>query len=531
MSKGKSDKIKYKPYNQDQLILFPHTFDDLIPKDHLVRLVNTKIDDLNIEKEMRKEQVGGGTSRYNPVMMTKLFVYGYMTGVCSSRKLAQALRENIMFMWLAGGQSPDFRTLNRFRGSLLKGVIKDVFLSTLKMLQAEGHINLSHYFIDGTKIESAAGKYTFVWRKSVEKYDRQLDAKLHAYLEMVNDIWDHENAVYGDNDFDELIRKDDFTSEDIEEIITAMKAEISHFEDDDNEVGKKKVKMKETAVRTIERDFLPRKRKYEHSSEILGNRNSYSKTDVDATCMMMKESDKRNPLLRPSYNVQVGTEKGFIVGYDIFQNPGDTLTLKPHLENQEKRLGALPKVVIADAGYGGEENYEYLDNKNIVSVVKYGMFEKESSKNWKEDIWNSDNWPYDEKEKYYQCPNGKRLIYKETQQKKNPSGYLQTSDVYECESCKYCRRKKLCTHSKNNRRILRNENWLRLKKKTKAIFNNEEYKKLYKQRAPEIETVFGQIKGNQKYRRFLLRGKENVYTEWGLLSLGYNLKQLHRIMQ
>ena len=530
MSKGKSDKIKYKPYYQDQAYLFPPTDADLIPQNHLVRLVSQAIDELGIEKLMRKYQVGGGTSRYNPVMLTKLFVYGYMTKVCSSRMLAKAVRENIMYMWLAGGQKPDFRTLNRFRGLLLKGVMEEIFVSAVKILQVKGHVKLEQYFVDGTKIESASGKYTFTWKKNVDRHNKQLDERVRAYLEMVNDIWKHENEAYGDEDIEDLICKEEITSEDIKELVTEIKERISQLEESEGEGSKKKVKMQlERCQQKMEKVFLPKKNEYEKSKEILGERNSYSKTDIDATCMRMKEGSALHPLLRPGYNIQIGTENGFIVGYDIFPNPTDTRTFKPHLQRQEERFGVNPKVVIADAGYGSEENYKYLEDKNIVGIVKYGMFHTEQSKKWKENIWKTDNWAYNEKEKYYQCPNGRRLNYKETEQKKNSSGYQITFDVYECESCKYCRMKKECTKSKFNRKIERNKNWLRLKNKFQTIFEDEENRKLYKRRSVEVETVFGQLKGNQGNRRFLTRGKENVYTEWGLLSLGYNLRQLYRV--
>ena len=197
MSKGKSDKITYKPYEQNQPYLIPPNADELIPKDHLVRLVNEVIDRL-----MRKYQTGGGTSRYCPVMMTKVFVYGYMTKVCSSRILAKAVRENVMFMWLSGSQKPDFRTLNDFRGKLLKGVMEEIFVTAVKMLSAKGYIKLENYFVDGTKIESASGRYTFVWKKAVEKNDKKLDEKLRSYIKMAEKVWDDENSEYGNRDLE-----------------------------------------------------------------------------------------------------------------------------------------------------------------------------------------------------------------------------------------------------------------------------------------------------------------------------------------
>ncbi|MDR2941660.1 MAG: transposase [Treponema sp.] len=260
-----------------------------------------------------------------------------------------------------------------------------------------------------------------------------------------------------------------------------------------------------------------------------GKRNSYSKTDHDATFMRMKEDHMGNGQLKPAYNVQIGTENGFVVGYDIFQNPADTKTLKPHLRRQAKRLGVKPKAVIADAGYGGEENYAYLENKRTVAVIKHGMYRKEESRKWKTDRFKTDNWEYSKEGKYYVCPDGRRLTFKERKKKKTDSGYPITADKYECESYKYCRLKKRCTKAKGNRTVERNEQRLRLKRKAHRVLENEYYKPLRKRCSVEVETVFGQIKGNQGYRRFLLRGTAKVSTEWGLLALGYNLKQIYRL--
>jgi transposase len=523
MSKGKSDKITYKPYEQQQAYLIPPNAEELIPQDHLVRLVNEVIDEMGIERLLRKYQVGGGASRYHPVMMTKLFVYGYMTKICSSRMLAKAVRENVMFMWLAGNQKPDFRTLNDFRGKLLKGVMEEVFVTAVKMLAAKGYIKLENYFVDGTKIESASGRYTFVWKKAVEKNEKKMDEKLRAYIRIAEKAWDDENGEYGNRDLEELGGKEKFTSTDIKKLAGILRERIEGLEAVED---KKKLKKE---LKTIEKDYLPRKKKYEKTKLICGERNSYSKTDPDATFMRMKEDHMRNGQLKPGYNVQIGTENGFVVGYDLFPNPTDTRTLKPHLRRQVKRLGVKPKTVIADAGYGGEENYRYLENRRTTAVIKYNTYEKEKSRKWAKDIFRVENWEYNKKEKYYICPDGRKLTCRETKKRKTASGYPVEIQLYECESCKYCRKKKQCTEAKKNRVIKRNEQWLRLKKKAQRILEDEYYQELRKQRSIEVETVFGQIKGNQGYKRFLLRGTAKVSTEWGLLALGYNIKQIFRL--
>ena len=540
MSKGKSDKITYKHYDQSQAYLIPPSVDELIPEKHLVRLVNEAIDEMGLQQLLeqslrdrlasakrkgtkKKGSLGGGASRYNLVMMTKLLVYGYMTKVCSSRMLAKAARENVMFMWLAGGQKPDFRTLNDFRGKLLKGVMEEVFVAAVKMLAAKGYIKLENYFVDGTKIESASGRYTFVWKKTVQKNDHKLDERLRSYIRLAEQVWEEENGEYGDKDLEELGGKTGYTSADVKELAGVLKERLKRLTGEEH---KKKLKK---GLKTIEKEYLPRKKKYEKAKRICGERNSYSKTDPEATFMRMKEDHRGKGQPKPGYNVQIGTENGFVVGYDIYANPGDIRTLKPHLKRQKKRLGVKPKTVITDAGYGSEENYVYLENQGIKAVVKYATYHKEKSNKWKEDIFKLENWEYNKKEKYYVCPKGKKLLLRETKKSTTESGYPITVGIYECESCKYCRHKKQCSKTSGNRRISRNDRMQRLRRKAKRILEDERYIELRKQRSVEVETVFGQIKGNQGYRRFLLRGMSKVSTEWGLLALGYNFKQIYRL--
>jgi transposase len=204
MSKGESDKITYKPYEQNQPYLIPPNVDDLIPEDHLVRLVSKVIDEMKVEQLLAEYQTGGGASQYHPAMMLKLFVYGYLMKACSSRMLAKAVRENIMFMWLAGGQKPDFRTLNNFRLELPEGALEDIFIMAVNSLSASGYIKPENYFAAGTRIESASGWYIFTPKKAVKGNAGKTEEKLRAYFRMAQDAWDGENSEYEERDLEEL---------------------------------------------------------------------------------------------------------------------------------------------------------------------------------------------------------------------------------------------------------------------------------------------------------------------------------------
>ncbi len=236
-----------------------------------------------------------------------------------------------------------------------------------------------------------------------------------------------------------------------------------------------------------------------------------------------------NGQLKPGYNVQIGCENGFVVGYDIFPNPTDTRTLIPHLENMKTRLGKLPNEVIADAGYGSEENYAYLENEKVGATVKYTMWQKEQSRSWTKNVWNTDNWKYDDKTDVYECPAGKPLTYSHNSTHRTVTGYKQNLRIYTCHDCEGCEFRNQCTKAQGGKSIQRNEALTRLKDKARDRLASDEGKRLMRRRAFEDETVFGQLKANQGFRRFRLRGTEKVSVEWGLLVLGFNMRRLMRV--
>ena len=242
MSRGVSDKITFKPYNQGEQWLLPPSLDELVPENHFVRIVSKTVDELRIEDVFAKYTKGGGASRYNPVMLLKVLVYCYMTGTYSSRQIAKQCRENVNVMWLTGFQKPDFRTINKFRSEKLKDSIEEIFVAAVKLLNRKGYVSLEKYFVDGTKIESAANRYTFVWKKAVEKNEKRLDEKLRIFLNDVDEITHKENQVYGDKDFAETGTDDPVTSEDIKaaaEEINKKLAEINDLDDEESKDVKK----------------------------------------------------------------------------------------------------------------------------------------------------------------------------------------------------------------------------------------------------------------------------------------------------
>ncbi|MBM7111787.1 Transposase DDE domain protein [Brevibacillus laterosporus] len=447
-------------------------------------------------------------------MLAKVIIYAYTQRIYFSRQIAKAVRENIMFMWIAGRQRPDFRTINRFRSERMKNVLEAIFTTVLQFLVEENYVKLEHYFVDGTKIEANANRYTFVWGKAVVKHKAKLQEKVQTLFATIEEAQQQEEHELAAQDLAELGETSSLTSEKLASAVQQLETRLQENPKD---------KPLKKAVRILRKDLLPRLQKYEVQQEILEDRNSYSKTDTDATFMRMKEDHMRNGQLKPGYNVQIGTENQFIIGYSLHQRPTDTRCLKPHLEKVKATLGKLPGTVIADAGYGGGENYAYLESEQLEAVVKYSTYHKEKTRTWQKDISKIDNWQYDEAEDTWTCAAGRKLIFRYESKETTESGFEIRKRHYRSESCEGCPLKASCTKAKGNREISVSLRYLRYKQHARERLRSVEGYVLSVRRMIEPESVFGQMKNNRGFRRFLLRGLPKVSLEVGWLSLAHNL--------
>ncbi len=502
----------FQEYNMNQLHL-PMDLADEIPERHVVRVINDAVDQLS-DDIFDRVHPGGGRPPYHPKMMTKIIIYAYSQKIYTSRQIAKAVRENIPFMWLAARQKPDFRTINRFRSERMKDVLETVFTAVLDLLVAEGYIKLEHYFVDGTKIEANANRYTYVWGKAVRKYKARLQQKVKALFEEIEEMERKDEKQYGDQDLPEVGEASDLTSAKLEAAVARVEEGLQ---------TRPKDKVRRRLVRKVRRTLLPRLQRYEEQEAILGDRNSYSKTDPDATFMRMKEDHIGNSQLKPGYNVQIGTENQFILGYSVHQRPTDTRCFIPHLERTQTLLGTLPPTVIADAGYGSEENYAYLEQKGLTPLVKYGTFHKERSRAWQRDVRRLENWHYDDVQDQWVCSNGRRLLFQYESRAKTDSGYPIRLRYYRSEDCGGCPFREQCTRTAGNRVIRVSMPFQRAKQKAREHLLSEEGAQLSAQRMTEVESVFGHIKHNRGFRRFLLRGLPKVTLEVGWLCLAHNL--------
>jgi len=515
-------KITFKEYTMEQASLLPPSLEELIPEDHLVRVVNRVIEQIDIKPLLAKYK-GGGTSSYHPRMLLKVIVYAYAEKIYSSRKIAKALRENVNFMWISGGNQPDFRTINHFRGVVMKEAVRAVFSKVLELLIEGGYVKLENYFVDGTKIGANANAHKVVWAKKTQHYKERLQEQIQVLLAEIEQVTEQENQEYGDEDLEELGGKGGIDAGKLQKKVTEL-----------NQTLKKQPqnKLLKKVVRQIEKDALPRMQKYEEQERVLAGRNSYSRSDPDASNLRMKEDRAaQKPLSRPAYNVQIGTEEQFIVGYSLHQQAGDTSCFITHMDQVNFPPDKQPKNISGDAGYGSEENYAWLEKKQIGNFLKYNTFHKEQhpprKPEWVEQArFQSANFPYDAAKDEFTCPAQQPLIYLETKPYQTSAGYLSERRYYECAHCSACPLKPKCTKAKGNRRIQVSFELQRFRQQARQNLLSEQGIALRKKRSTEPETVFGDIKHNRGFRRFSLRGLKKVETEWGILSIAHNLRKL-----
>ncbi len=409
-------------------------------------------------------------------------------------------------MWLSGKQFPRYNTINNFRSLHLKDTINGLFTQVVLMLVDMGYLTLKEQYIDGTKMESRANKYTFVWKKSVEKNKTKLEAKIRCILQEV------EEGIATDN-----------TPED--EPPTPIKSEelrqrIAQI----NRENKSKKQQKQ--INELQNKHLPKLEEYEQKLATCGKRNSHSKTDPDATFMRMKEDAMNNGQLKPGYNLQISTENQFIAHFDFYPNPTDTLTLPSFLELHESRYGQMPDKAIADAGYGSEENYAFMEKHGIESFVKYSYFHKEQKRSYKNNPFLVDNLYYNQEEDYFVCPMGQHMTLAGTSTRTSESGYRSQIHIYQAKRCAGCSMHGQCHKAQGDRQIDISHKLRAYKKKAREMLTCEEGLFHRSRRSIEPEAVFGQIKANKHYKRFRHIGKGLITMDFAIFAVAFNIGKI-----
>lgn len=500
-------KVVFKSYNSAQMFLLPPSLEELIDPNHPVRTVNQVLDKIDATP-LFKQFAGGGTSSYHPRMLLKVLVYSYLNNIYSSRKIESALKENIHLMWLSGMSRPDHNTLNRFRSERLKEVLKEVFAQVVLLLVESGHISLQEIYVDGTKIESRANRYSFVWGKAIKTNKEKIQKQLQQLWDYSQQVAKEEMASIENVDFNEIDK--DKVEQTIQEIDKAL----------ENKEVDKKVRQKLNYAR---KNWPANLDKYARQQEVLGKRNSYSKTDPDATFMRMKEDHMKNGQLKPAYNVQISTNNQYVVNYTHHQNPTDTLTLNSHIKTFKQIYGVCPRELVADAGYGSEENYSLLEEHNIKAFVKYNYFDK-NQRNKDEGLWS--NIHYNLQHDRYYCPMGQPMNRIGNRKRRTENGFIQEYARYQAINCEGCPLRGMCNKTNYNKILEVNHNLVRLKHKATELLKSEKGLFHRSKRGVDVEPVFANIKHNKGFKRFMLKGIRKTETETGLLALAHNLAKM-----
>jgi transposase len=509
MSKVKT-KAVFKEYDQQQIQLLPPSLEDLIPGNHLVRVVNQVVERLDISSILNQYE-GGGASAYHPKMLIKVLLYGYAVKIYTGRKIAKALSQDINFMWLAAYSRPDFRTINLFRSGILKDTIEDLFKELLLFLVDHGYVQIENYFTDGTTFRADANGNQVVWRKNSQRYKEMAEAKCQELFKEIDQLNVAEDQRYGDRDLEEMGSK------------PVSKEEIlSGVEKLDKVIQNTSEKRKKRKAESLKRRVIEQQEKidkYQEQLEIGKERSGYSRTDTDASVMMMKNEE-----LLPGYNVLASSENQFVTAITTHQNPNDATCFKQHLES----FVFTPGSITADSIFGTEENYQLLEAADIESYLKYPTFHSAGTKKFKEDIFRKENFPYDANTDSYICPNSQRLRYTQTREEKHKkTGFRFQTKLYQADNCTGCAMRGACTMSKEaNRTIVVNEQLDTYKKLVFKNLTSEKGIALRKRRGAEIESCFGDFKHNMGFRRFHLRGLEKVKTEITVLAMAHNLRKL-----
>lgn len=491
-----------------------------IPADDSVRLLSAVFERMNYTR-LRAAYSRMGRSEWSPESLFRILVYGYMNRIYSSRELEKACKRDINFMFLLrGAEAPDHSTIARFRSERLIDAVEDLFSQLVDQLAKAGELSLKSVFIDGTKLEANANRYSFVWKKSTQKNEAKMQEKMKAELPKLAEQFGvrfHVGEKIQVKHLKELRKR-----------LYALK--------DDMEFVQGKGRRKQPLQKAIEavEGYLARQRQYDNHNETFGNRNSYSRIDKDATFMRMKEDHMRNGQLKPAYNATLAVDAEYIVGAMISQERSDVGTFIPMMKKLIPFGYTQP---VADAGYESEENYTWCEGNGQLAFIKPANHDQAKTKKYKSDIGRRENMTYNAENDTYTCYDGRILEPSHEKATKSTAGYDIVTTVYS-NDCEGCSHKAKCIKGKSktplderNKNLHVSKNFQRQRAAAEARINTEEGILLRVNRSIQVEGAFGVLKQDMGFRRFLMRGQVKVQTELLLLAMAFNINKLHNKIQ
>jgi transposase len=475
-----------RPYDQDQVFLLPPDLNEWVRRDHPARIFSEIID--QIDTMPFRSPKGEGRPAYHPTMMLKVLLWGYATGVRSSRKLAERLQQDTVFMWLAGLEQPDFRTLCLFRTGNKEG-LEQVFGEVIAIAQSMGMGRLGIVAVDGSKIQASSGMHSF---KSIGEWRNVLNASKDEARRIIDEaekIDEEENRHYG-----EELRGDE------------LPAELQEAKDRIKRIEELLVRAKELGK---------------------NDKAKMSLTEPEASFMHQKAT------YLPAYNAQLAvTEDQIIVHVDVTTEPVDVNQIKAAVAGIERGIGELPNVLVADAGYCGGENLKYLEAKGIDAYIpEQGERQIGKEHRPRPHLYSKESFRYDEAADRYFCPQGEELSPSAKSKIKGPYHSRQIT-TYRTKRgvCSQCSKKELCTEDKKLGRAIMRDGYEECRERMRAKLVTEHGRSLYGRRKCIVEPVIGQIKTRSSFNQFLLRGIQKVRLEWKIAATAHNLLKIIKAM-
>ena len=476
---------------------------------------------MDLNRYSASEERRTGRPEYDRETLFKIVLFAFMeNGYCSARQIRKLCETDIRFLWLLGEENaPSFMTISNYIRNVLAPQMDDIFTEINRIIFELQGVDTNHVYIDGTKLKANAGNYTWVWKKSCIKNRNKVFAALTDLLTKINEVVVvHQRAQFE-------VRQE-YTVEYVEYIMETFLHAVGITKDAFVH-GSGKRKTKEQKMYEKLEEYSDRLKKYSEQIHICGDkRNSYSKTDQDATFLRVKRDHMGNDQLLPAYNVQVAVCDEYVAHYGVYAFASDMDCFQPLMNGFSERYGFYPEYPVADAGYGSFNNYLYCEETGMKKYMKFPMYEKESkNKNYRDNPYRAVNFPIDE-DGYMVCPNGKRFHFLRTAPIKG-NQYGRTEEHYQCEDCEGCSHRERCHKGKGNRVVRLNEELTAFHKEVLDNLNCTHGALLRMNRSIQAEGTYGGVKWNRGYTRMRRRGMEGVLLELGLIFCGFNLYKYH----
>ena len=508
-------------------MVLPLNLETFIASDDKVRLLSQFVEELDLTDLVRTyDRIRKNTA--TPRQMLKIVLYAAMNRLYSSRDIETACKRDINFMFLLeGSPAPDHATIARFKYLHFSEVSETYLAAMSQWLYLGRELSGKDIFIDGTKIESCANRYTFVWKKAVTKSQAKLMEKAVSLVEQCEEV----HAVKVVHDGTVTLHK-----------LKKLRKKLYKLKEEEgitfvHGIGKRKSQLQKD-IELLE-SYIGKLKEYTKHIHVCGDRNSYSKTDPDATFMRMKEDHMLNGQLKPAYNLQHGVDSEYIVWLTISHKTTDTNTLIPFMQSMEEHLGFRYTNIVADAGYESEENYVYLEANGQAAFIKPNNYEISKTRKYKKDIGRPENMDYDPEEDRYTCINGRHLTATGIRKHKTASGYVRKAKIYTCTDCSGCPYKSSCIKGNNchtpmelrNKHLEVARTMMEHRERCMERITSEEGCMLRMNRSIQAEGSFSETKEGMGCRRYLSRGKKNVLAESIIIAMARNINKLHTKIQ